>query len=80
MVYWPEEPRGATSGLSAEFREVARLTIEAGAPRIEDEDCEKLAFNPWSGLKAHQPLGSLNRARWAVYRESKSFRTGACAE
>lgn len=80
MVYWPDDPRGATNGLSAEFREVARLTIKAGAPRIEDEVCEKLSFNPWNGLKAHQPLGSLNRARWAVYRESKSFRTGACGE
>jgi hypothetical protein len=41
---------------------------------MRDRDCECLAFNPWNGLKAHQPLGSLNRARWAVYNGSESVR------
>jgi hypothetical protein len=72
-VYWPE-PGQAHGTLSAEFREVARVTIKPGETALPDLDCECLAFNPWNGLKAHQPLGSLNRARWAVYNGSESVR------
>jgi hypothetical protein len=72
-VRWPE-PDPPTPGPSAEFREVARVTIERGTAPMADETCESLAFNPWNGLKAHQPLGSLNRARLAVYQHSESVR------
>ena len=41
---------------------------------MDDRDCERLAFNPWNGLKAHQPLGSLSRARAAVYKASELAR------
>jgi hypothetical protein len=64
-VLWPER---------AEFREVARVRIQKGSKAMPDDDCERLAFNPWNGLKAHQPLGSLSRARWAVYKESELVR------
>jgi hypothetical protein len=70
---WPE-PGGTKSTLSAEFREVARVKIEKGSEAISDPACEGLAFNPWNGLKAHQPLGSLNRARLAVYQRSERVR------
>jgi hypothetical protein len=73
MVYWPE-PGGATSALSAEFREVARVRIKSGSKALDERACEDLAFNPWNGLKAHQPLGSLNRARLAVYQRSERVR------
>jgi hypothetical protein len=73
MASWPE-PGGTKSALSAEFREVARVKIKARSTAIDDRECEELAFNPWNGLKAHQPLGSLNRARWAVYRTSECVR------
>lgn len=33
-----------------------------------------LAFNPWHGLEAHRPLGSIMRARRAVYPKSAGFR------
>ena len=72
-VCWPE-PVGAEGRVSAEFREVARVRIKMGSKAIDEGTCELLAFNPWNGLKAHQPLGSLNRARWAVYRESELVR------
>lgn len=40
--------------------------------RIADNDsaCEALNFNPWNGLKEHQPLGNMNRARGQVYLNS----------
>jgi choline dehydrogenase-like flavoprotein len=27
----------------------------------QDDFCERVAFNPWNGLKAHEPLGGINR-------------------
>lgn len=72
-VEWPD-PGQATGAWTAEFREVGRLRIEAGTAAMDDRACENLAFNPWKGLKAHQPLGSLNRARWAVYQRSEWVR------
>jgi hypothetical protein len=72
-VYWPE-PGEAKNLLSAEFREVARVKIKSASKALTDHACEHRAFNPWRGLKAHQPLGSLNRARWAVYRTSECVR------
>jgi hypothetical protein len=74
MADWPES--GAAG--AAPFREVARLIIRAGTPAMKEGECEDLAFNPWNGLAAHQPLGSLNRARWAVYRKSESVRKDIC--
>src|SRR6202012_3381295 len=35
---------------------------------------EGMSFNPWNGLAAHQPLGSINRARKPTYAASVSFR------
>jgi hypothetical protein len=60
--------------LGAEFREVARVQIKRGSMAMSDRACEDLAFNPWNGLKAHQPLGSLNRARLSVYKRSEWVR------
>ena len=73
MVSWPE-PEAAKDTASAAFHEVARLTIKRGSEAMDDRACEHLAFNPWHGLKVHQPLGSLNRARLAVYRKSELVR------
>jgi hypothetical protein len=33
-----------------------------------------MAFDPWNGLAAHQPLGAINRARKIVYPASAGFR------
>jgi hypothetical protein len=35
---------------------------------------EQIQFNPWNALHEHRPLGSLNRARWAVYPASQAYR------
>jgi hypothetical protein len=64
--------------------EVARITI----PQLSDPDqlaaeesfCAGLSFTPWHGLRSHQPLGSLNRARQKVYGASATHRNYNGAE
>lgn len=74
---WPDTP----------FVAVARIIIPApqerpGADRREawarrEARCEKLAFTPWHCLAAHQPLGSINRLRKAVYIASADKRAAS---
>jgi hypothetical protein len=66
---WPED--------KSPYITVARLVVpaqvswdEARTPGINDA----LAFSPWHGLAAHQPLGSIMRVRKAVYAAGSKFR------
>lgn len=68
-VLWPEE--------QSPYRAVARIRI----PRQPAWDAARkatvddgMSFNPWHGLAAHRPLGSVMRVRRAVYPESVAFR------
>jgi hypothetical protein len=70
-VYWPE---GGAASVSADFEDVGRIRIKQGTAPLADQACEALAYNPWHGLRAHQPLGSLSRARLVVYRQSECVR------
>ncbi len=45
---------------------------QVGAPATGR--CEDVAFNPWHSLVEHRPLGSLNRARRAIYPALSEFR------
>lgn len=65
------------------FVPVARLTVppqaawgEERAARMDDGQ----AFDPWDGLAAHRPLGSINRARRPAYPASAAARSprGRC--
>lgn len=62
------------------FRTVARIEV---APQIAWDDAAStkaqadLAFSPWHGLAAFQPLGGINRARKSVYERSQVFRGAA---
>lgn len=60
------------------FIKVARITIPAPQPEVDSEEniahCEKLAFTPWHSLVEHQPIGSINRLRKAVYQASSEHR------
>jgi hypothetical protein len=60
------------------FVSVAKITIYAPQPDVDNAEhmahCEKLAFNPWHSLAAHQPIGSINRLRKAVYPASAEHR------
>lgn len=68
-VRWPEE--------QSPYVAVARINVppqaawsDARSTAVDDG----LAFNPWHGLAAHRPLGSIMRARKAVYETSARFR------
>ena len=68
---WPE-----TAG---DWEEVDLAKVTIPAPQMPDtpearEQCERLAFNPWHSLAAHQPLGGINRLRRGVYSASAKNR------
>lgn len=67
-VIWDED--------DAPFHTVATLTIPA-QPFDSPEAlaaCEKISFNPWQSLPAHQPLGRMNAVRRATYIEAAQLR------
>jgi hypothetical protein len=68
-VPWPEN--------RSPYLAVARICVptqvawsEARSATIDD----RLAFNPWHGLSAHRPIGSIMRARKMAYRQSAEAR------
>lgn len=74
-----EDPTVAWDEEKSPFVPVATLEVvpqtswdNRESPARED----RLAFNPWNGLAAHQPLGAVNRARRDTYPFSVDFRTG----
>ena len=61
------------------YQTVARLTLPpqvAWTPELAAYD-DRLAFNPAHALIAHQPLGSIMRARMRAYRATQQFRLNA---
>ncbi|MBD8694561.1 catalase family protein [Stenotrophomonas sp. CFBP 13718] len=69
-VAWPEE--------ESPWQEVAHLIMPRQAAWQEGESQaaeDALAFAPWHALAAHQPLGSINRARRVVMAGSRRFRS-----
>ena len=50
------------------FPQQVETTVELG---------DKLAFNPWNCLVAHEPLGSINALRKEAYRASAENRGGS---
>jgi len=60
------------------FVKVASITISCPQLEIDSvenkSECEKLEYTPWHSLKAHQPLGSINRLRRKVYDASIDHR------
>lgn len=70
-VPWPED--------KSPYITVARLSLPApdawSSTNVATVD-EGMSFNPWNGLAAHRPLGSINRAPKPTYPTSISFRGG----
>lgn len=67
----------ATRRWTAPWTKVATIEIHrqtADAISGRDKDAERLAFTPWRVREEHQPLGSISRARLAIYREMAAFR------
>ena len=62
------------------FMPIAKISIHLPQPEVDTdahrERCEKLVFTPWHCLAAHQPIGSINRLRKAVYEASSQRRLG----
>jgi len=60
------------------FIKVAKITIPAPQNDMNSpaaiEHCETLSYSPWHSLIEHQPLGSINRLRKAVYIASQTRR------
>jgi len=67
-VEWPAD--------AAPFQTVATLRIPS--QRFDSPEqlaqCEAMSFNPWHALVPHRPLGSMNRARRAIYDALAQFR------
>jgi hypothetical protein len=64
-VRWPEE--------RSPYLPVARITAPSQVAWSEARSAivdDRLAFNPWHGLTAHRPIGSIMRARKMAYRQS----------
>lgn len=58
-------------------RPIATLRIEAQdghSPARRNYGDDILSFNPWNGVQAHQPLGSIMRIRRPAYERSTAFR------
>jgi catalase len=68
-VSWPQD--------KSPYITVGRLSVPAqnawSSTNIATVD-DGMSFNPWNGLAAHQPLGSINRARKPTYTNSVTFR------
>ena len=66
---WPED--------RSPYVAVARITVPAqdswAADQVARVD-DGMTFNPWRGLLAHQPLGSVMRARRRAYESSAAYR------
>ena len=68
-VVWDEE--------ESPYVVVARLTVPAqlGWERgLSEHQEQAVAYSPWHGLAAHQPIGGVNRARKPTYERSVQFR------
>ena len=71
-VVWPEA--------KSPYVPVARITVrrqEGWNAAKHDAIADHMAFSPWHGLLAHQPLGSIMRVRKAAYEASKAYRATA---
>ena len=72
-----DDPRATWSEDESPFLPVARLSAEPqqawSAERAARID-ERMGFNPWRGLAAHQPLGQLMRLRRVAYAGAQAAR------
>ena len=66
-ILWQEE--------DTPFLPLARVTLQKQDISQLTTQCEAMEFNPWRTTAEHRPLGSLNRARKAVYEATAKFRS-----
>lgn len=77
-----ENPQVTWSENEAPFHRVATIRIlkQDFDDAAHDRFGENLSFNPWRALPEHRPLGSINRARRAIYLALSQFRHAANQE
>ena len=66
---WPEN--------ESPYVPVARITAlpqDTWSDALRQQVEDRLAFNPWTGLAAHRPLGSIMRARRPAYAAARAYR------
>lgn len=61
---------------------VAELVVKAcdldgAAAQASEAEVNRLAFNPWHGIAAHQPVGNIQRVRGLIYQKSAALRSAA---
>ncbi|MDX7953651.1 catalase family protein [Lichenihabitans sp. Uapishka_5] len=69
---WPED--------ESPYVAVARIEAspqDTWSDALRDLVEDRLAFNPWTGLAAHRPLGSIMRARRPAYAAARAYRADA---
>jgi hypothetical protein len=69
---WPED--------ESPYVPVARITAvpqDTWSDELRELVEDRLAFNPWTGLAAHRPLGSIMRARRPAYAAARRYRAEA---
>ena len=69
---WPED--------ESPYVPVARITAapqDSWSDALREAVEEHMAFNPWIGLAAHRPLGSIMRARRPAYAAAREYRARA---
>jgi catalase len=67
-----EDPTLEWDEAKSPFRTVARITIPAQTPELQN--CENLAFAPWHAQPDHRPLGGINRVRKEAYQRISTLR------
>jgi hypothetical protein len=77
---WPDLRRlppwaieNATLAWPAPWSRVATILMDA-LPASDVDAAEPMTFTPWHAKAEHQPLGSINRARYAIYKHMSDFR------
>ncbi len=74
----PVEDAAATwSEAESPYLPVARITAvpqETWSDSLREFVEDRMAFNPWTGLAAHRPLGSIMRARSPAYAATRAYR------
>ncbi len=58
------------------FIKIARIDLpsQTFTSEAQKDFCENISFNPWHSLKAHRPLGGINRARRVVMKDISDLR------
>lgn len=71
-----EDVINAWDEVKAPFVPVARITIPEQQFDTPERNaaCEALTYNPWHAIKAHKPLGAINRMRRVVYQAISELR------